>query len=198
MSATRRTPTPEPETGAPSESPLARDADLWMPEVYDELRRLAARYLAREAPGPTLQATGLVHEAYLRLARQGRARWHDRAHFFRIAARMMRRVLVDRYRSRRAHKRGSGLLRITLAPDAAAAEAPEPLDLLALDAALQRLAALDEQQAAVVELRYFAGLTVTETAAALGVSTPTVKRDWALARAWLLMELGAAAGSRGR
>lgn len=162
---------------------------MWIPAVYDELRRLAARYLAREVAGQTLQPTGLVHEAYLRLAGQGRAHWHDRAHFFRMAARMMRRILVDRYRGRHALKRGRGLVRLTLAGDAAGVDGLSPVDLLALDTALQRLAALDAQQAAVVELRYFAGLTVPETAQALGVSTPTVKRDWALARAWLMVEL---------
>jgi RNA polymerase sigma factor (TIGR02999 family) len=168
-----------------------------MPLVYHELRRLAARYLARERGGATLQPTGLVHEAYLRLARQDRARWNDRAHFFRMAAQTMRRVLVDRYRLRQARKRGSDPLRITLA-DAGAEDPAASVDLLALHEALERLAAFDEQQAQIVQLRFFAGLTVDETAEALGISTPTVKRDWAMARAWLEMTLGAEAAPGGR
>lgn len=168
-----------------------------MPIVYQELRRLAGRYLAHETPGQTLQPTALVHEAYLRLARQRRAPWQDRAHFFRVAAKMMRRVLVDHYRGRHAQKRGDGVARITLVDDLASA-GPQSVDLLELDAALERLAALDPQQATIVELRFFAGLTVEETAAALGISTPTVKRHWALARAWLLLALSGQGLADGR
>ncbi len=177
--------------------PQALSADDLMPLVYQELRRLAARYLSRERAGVTLQPTGLVHEAYLRLARQDRARFNDRAHFFRLAAQTMRRILVDRYRGRRAQKRGADPVRITLS-DAGVCDPGASVDLLALHDALERLALLDEQQAMIVQLRFFAGLTVEETAEALGISTPTVKRDWAMARAWLVVTLGPQAGPSGR
>lgn len=186
-------PVDVPRAGGPQQL----SADALMPLVYHELRRLAARYLSRERGGVTLQPTGLVHEAYLRLARQDRARFNDRAHFFRLAAQTMRRILVDRYRGRRAQKRGANPVRITLV-DAGAADPASSVDLLALHDALERLALLDEQQAAIVQMRFFAGLTVEETAEALGISTPTVKRDWAMARAWLVVTLSAQAQPVGR
>lgn len=170
--------------------------DALLPAVYDELHRQAERALRREAPGHTLQATGLVHEAYLRLVDQRRARWANRAQFFGVAAQLMRRILVDHARSRRAAKRGGGEQAVTLgaelpahdgAPGAAGGGAV--LDVLALDDALARLAALDPRQAQVVELRYFGGLDIDETAAALDVSPATVKREWTVARAWLRREL---------
>ncbi len=173
------------DSGAPLE---ATGTERLMPLVYDELRRLAGRYLRSEGPSATLAPTSLVHEAYLRLAGQDRARWQDRTHFFRVAAQMMRRVLVDHYRARRARKRGGGL-KVTLA-EAALVSPPLDLDVLALDHALEELARLDPQQATIVEMRFFGGLTVEETAAALGIGSATVKRDWAMARAWILLAVG--------
>jgi RNA polymerase sigma factor (TIGR02999 family) len=159
-----------------------------LPLVYDELHRLAQHYLRRESPGHTLQATALVNEAYLRLIDQQRSDWQNRAHFFAVAARVMRHLLVDHARSRRYRKRGGGALRVSL--EEADAATPEPaLDLLALDEALERLAAIDERKVLIVELRYFGGLSFEETAAALGLSEVTVKRDWLKARAWLYREL---------
>ncbi len=168
-----------------------RDAlDQLVPLVYDECRRMAARQLARERPGLTLDPTGLVHELYLRLIDQRRASWANRAHFFAIAARLMRRILVDHARARGARKRGGSAVLISL--DAAGGEA-EPddaaADVLAIDRALERLATLDPEQVRIVELRFFAGLTVEETAEALGRSPRTIKREWRLARAWLHQEL---------
>lgn len=163
--------------------------DALLPAVYDDLHAQAARALRREAPGHTLATTDLVHEAYLRLVDQRRARWENRAQFLGVAAECMRRVLVDHARARLTAKRGGGARAVTLT-DAAAPE-DGPVDVLALDDALRRLAALDAQQARVVELRYFGGLNVDETAAALGVSPSTVKRDWAVARLWLRRELAA-------
>lgn len=159
-----------------------------VPVVHAELRRLARRQMRGERVGHTLQTTALVHEAYLRLADLSRMRWQDRGHFYAMASRMMRRVLVDYARTRRMQKRGSG---VTLAPldDAAAATTSRDLDLVALDDALQALAVVDERKAQVIELRYFGGLSVKETADALGVSVETVARDWRLARLWLLREL---------
>jgi RNA polymerase sigma factor (TIGR02999 family) len=161
-------------------------------QVYAELRRQAERAMRREDGGHTLQATALVHEAYLRLADQ-RVAWRSRAHFFGVAAQLMRRILVDHARERHAAKRGGGARVVTL-DDAAAAgagtgSAEETIDLLALHEALERLAALDAGQARVVELRYFGGLGVEETAELLGVSPATVKREWSVARAWLRREL---------
>ena len=164
----------------------AHAASRLMPLVYDELRRLAASYMRRERPGQTLQATALVHEAYVRLIRPGDQPWTGRTHFLAIAALSMRQVLVDRARRRGAAKRGGADQRITL--DDAMLPAPMPdagVDLVALDAALTRLAALDPLQARIVELRYFGGLTVEETAAAVSLSPATVKRHWTLARAFL-------------
>jgi RNA polymerase sigma factor (TIGR02999 family) len=164
----------------------AQAASRLMPLVYDELRRLAASYLRRERKGQTLQATALVHEAYVRLIGPGDRPWTSRTHFLAIAALSMRQVLVDRARRRAAAKRGGDAERLTL-DDAmlAAPEAGETIDLVALDDALNRLAALDPLQARIVELRYFGGLTVEETAAAVKLSPATVKRHWTLARAFL-------------
>jgi RNA polymerase sigma factor (TIGR02999 family) len=162
-------------------------ASQLLPLVYDELRRLAAQRLAHEAPGQTLDATGLVHEAYLRLV--GPAddrRWNDRGHFFAAAAESMRRVLIDSARRKLAQKRGGGLQRQPL--DGVAAPGPDE-ELLALDEALQKLAAADPLKARLVELRYFAGLTGEQAAAALGISPTTADRHWAYARAWLQTEV---------
>lgn len=161
--------------------------DAVAPEVYNELRRLAAVYMRRERPGQTIQATALVHEAYLRLARVGTP-WTDRRHFVAIAARSMRQILVERARARGAQKRWGGLERVTVT-DSLAAAAHEDAMLPALDEALNRLEELDPEQARIVELRYFVGLSVDEAAEALGISPATLKRRWALARAWLFREL---------
>ena len=162
-----------------------------LPAVYAELRRQAARAMRREGEEHTLQATALVHEAYLRLVDQRRAAWRNRSHFFGVAAQVMRRILVDHARGRHAAKRGGGAHRLTLG-DADAA-VPEPaVDVLALHEALERLALLDPDQARLVELRYFGGLSIEETATMLEVSPATVKREWAVARAWLRRELEAA------
>ena len=162
-----------------------------MPLVYDELRRLAASYIRREKPGQTLQATALVNEAYIRLIAERAQNWQNRTHFLAIAALSMRQILVQRARRRHAAKRGGDPQRITLDEQLlpAGRDGPAEVDVLALDAALERLAALDERQAKVVEMRYFGGLTVEETAEALAVSPATVKRHWTLARAWLKREL---------
>ena len=161
--------------------------------VYEQLRRQARRALRREAEGHTLQPTALVHEAWMRLDGQHNASWQSRTQFFAVAAQMMRRILVDHARTRRTLKRGSAPAQITLGAldlDGAASEADgDPIDLLALDDALARLAALDPQKARLVELRYFAGLSIPESAAALGVSAATVGREWAVARMWLRREL---------
>lgn len=163
-----------------------------LPIVYQELRRVAAGYLRRERPGQTLQATALVHEAYLRLLREQQVSWQNRAHFCALAANSMRQILVERARARNAAKRGGGLHRITLDDAIAPAHADDAaVDIDALDEALTRLAALDPQQARLVELRYFGGLTIEETAEVLGVSPATVKRSWVVAKAWLRKELDA-------
>jgi RNA polymerase sigma factor (TIGR02999 family) len=156
--------------------------------VYGELRRQAARALRRERGNHTLQPTALVHEAYLRLAGQRDVEWQNRAHFFAIAAQIMRRILVDHARSRGRGKRGGGRAPVLL-DDALAIAETRDLDLVALDDALSALARLDERQSRVVEMRFFAGLEVEEVAEALGVSPTTVKRDWSLARAWLRREM---------
>ena len=160
--------------------------------TYRELRRIAAAYMRQERTGHTLQPTALVHEAYLRLADQERVEWRDRSHFFGLAAQMMRRVLVDSARERLAEKRGGGQPKLVL--EWLDVEwAPSKLEeILAVDQALERLRELDPQQARIVELHYFSGLTVKETAAALGVSQRTVNRDWAMARAWLRKKLAGA------
>jgi RNA polymerase sigma-70 factor (ECF subfamily) len=156
-------------------------------DVYRELRRIAAAFMRGERPGQTLQATALVHEAYLRLAGAG-APWNDRQHFIGIAARSMRQILVDRARARGAQKRWAGLDRVSLAEALVAAPADDAM-LPALDEALARLEAVDAELARLVELRYFVGMTVEETAAAMNLSPATVKRRWALARAWLFRAL---------
>ena len=163
------------------------DAEALAPLVYDELRRIAAAYMRRERPGQTLQATALVHEAYMRLAGAG-APWQDKRHFVGIAARSMRQILVERARARGAQKRWAGLNRVSLSDSLAVAAEQETM-LPALDEALERLEQFDAEQARIVELRYFAGLSIEETADALGLSPATVKRRWALARAWLFREL---------
>jgi RNA polymerase sigma-70 factor, ECF subfamily len=162
-------------------------AEQLAPLVYDELRRIAAHYMRGERPGQTLQATGLVHEAYLRLATAGTP-WHDKRHFVGIAARAMRQILVERARARGAQKRWAAVDRVTLS-DALAVAAPDAAMLPALDDALNRLEAIDPEQARLVELRYFAGLSIDEAAEALAMSPATLKRRWALARAWLFREL---------
>jgi RNA polymerase sigma factor (TIGR02999 family) len=158
------------------------------PLVYQELKRLAARYLRRERQEHTLQSTALVHEAWLRLIDQNHVHWQNRAQFFGIAAEMIRRILIDHARNRQAAKRGDGALKLTL-DDALAAPDIRDLDLVALDDALQDLAKFDPQQSRMVELRFFAGLSIEESAEVLGVSPATVKREWAAARAWLYREL---------
>jgi RNA polymerase sigma factor (TIGR02999 family) len=159
-----------------------------MPVVYEELRRLAGHYLRLERPGHTLQPTALLHEAFLRLVGQREVVWQNRAHFFGIAAQMMRRILVDHARRKMAAKRDASAYRVELALPEGEAEDREP-ELLALDEALTQLEELDPRQARIVELRFFGGLTVEETAEVTGVSTRTVKREWRTARAWLRSEL---------
>ena len=158
-----------------------------LPLVYDELRRLARRYLQQERRGHTLQSTALVHEAYLRLVDQN-VSWQNRAHFFGIAAQMMRRILVDHARSRSAAKRGDGACRVTL-DEGLVALAERDLDVMALDDALSNLAKIDPQQSKIVELRFFAGLSIEDTSEVLHISPATVKRDWAMAKAWLHREM---------
>ena len=170
--------------------------DRLVPLVYSELKRRAGAQLARERGSHTLQPTALVHEAFLRLVDQRSAQWQNRAQFFGVAAQLMRRILVDHARARAAAKRGGDAVRISFDDAGEAAVSPET-DVLLLNQALERLAALDGRQARVVELRYFAGLTVEEVAAVLGVSQITVKRDWTMARAWLYRELTAGASGAG-
>ena len=165
--------------------PTAREQ--LVPIVYEELRRLAHHHMRGERAGHTLQTTALVNEVYLRLAGIDGLRWRDRAHFFAMAASLMRRVLVDYARQRGREKRGAGLSVVSLDENAVAAR--PAVDIVALDDALAALAAVDPQQSRVVELRFFAGLSVEETAEALGISPATVKRDWATAKLWLYNEL---------
>ncbi len=167
--------------------------DRLMPLVYDELRRLAHRYMSRERPGHFLQTTALVNEAYLRLVNWREVRWQNRAHFFAVAAQMMRRILVDFARDRQYLKRGGGALRISL-DEAASFTEGRGEDLVALDEALTALAEVDRRKGQVVEMRFFGGLSVKEVAEVLKVSEETVMRDWRLAKVWLLRELGGAAG----
>jgi len=159
-----------------------------MPLVYDELRRLARGYLGRERRAFTLQPTALVNEAYLRLLKDRKQDWRTRAQVIGIAATSMRQILIEAARARHAQKRGGELARVTLDEGLVADEA-QTVDVLAVDDALQKLAAIDAQQARLVELRFFGGLTVEESAAALGISPATVKRHWAVARAWLQREI---------
>jgi RNA polymerase sigma-70 factor, ECF subfamily len=159
-----------------------------MPLVYEELRRMAKRHMDRQNPGHTLQTTALIHEAYLRLVDQKETRWQNRAHFFAVAARAMRHILVDYARSRHAAKRGGAAVAVSL-DEAAVASDERASEMVALDDALESLAAIDRRKCQVVELRYFGGLSVDETAEVLKVSRETVARDWRLARTWLLREL---------
>ena len=162
--------------------------DRLLPAVYGQLRNLARRQLGRERHGHTLLATDLVHEAYMKLVDQARVEWQGRAHFFAVASRAMRQVLIDYARKRTAEKRGGDLLRTTLG-DQIFAATYSPEQLLALDQALDRLAELDERLPRVVEMRFFAGLKEKEIAEVLGTSERTIQRDWARARAWLYKEL---------
>ena len=164
-----------------------RAADSLIPLVYDELRRMAAYAMRREADGHTLQTTALVHETYLRLVDQRDADWHNRAQFFGVAANVMRRVLVDHARERLAAKRGGGATRVSL--EQVPGKMDDALDVLALNDALEQLGKIDPLQSKIIELRYFTGLNIDETAAALQLSPSTVKREWAVARAWLRREL---------
>jgi RNA polymerase sigma factor (TIGR02999 family) len=183
----------------PSSDPVSELLSKWRPEerdllqtliplVYAELRRLAHHYLQDERPGHTLQTTALVHEAYLRFQEKGSGRFENRAHFFAMAAQLMRQILVDHARGRRAAKRGGGNQKITL-DDACGLMKGRPVDIIALDDALNGLARLDPHQSRIVELRFFGGLSIEETAEALGVSPATVKRHWFTARLWLYQEM---------
>ena len=191
----------DPDAGAPS-ADITRLLHEWqagdraaldrlIPLVYTELRHIASRHMAREAPDSALQTTGLVNEAYLKLVDQRDTAWQNRGHFFAIAAQAMRRILLDDARRRLREKRGGGAVQIAI--DDVAIPAPDtPLDaadLLAIDRALGDLEQIDPDQARIVELRFFGGLTVEETSAALGVSTATIKREWSTAKAWLYREL---------
>lgn len=160
-----------------------------MPLVYAELRLIAGRHLSRESSGHTLQSTALVHEAYLRMVDQRRVQWQNRAHFFGVAAQMMRRILIDHARQQHRLKRGGAAAMLTLDEATAVTEPAADVDLLALDKVLTSLTAFDERAARIVELRFFSGLTIEETAEVLGVSSGTVKREWSTARAWLYREL---------
>jgi len=174
--------TVSPERAIPAEELIG--------EVYDELRRLAANYVRREQ-AKSVQATELVHEAFMRLKKEKTPRWQNRTHFVAIAAISMRRLLVERARARGAAKRGGAQVQVTLDDGLLAAADQSTIDLVALDRALEGLAKLDPQQARIVELRFFGGLSVEETADALSISPATVKRHWTVAKAWLLRELSA-------
>ena len=163
-----------------------------MPLVYDELRRLAQHYLRLERSDHTLQSTALVHEAYVRLVGRDSPPWQSRAHFFGIAARLMRQILVEHARAHRAAKRGGNAVKLTL-EDATSVAQPVAIDLVALDDALQKLAVLDVRQSRLVELRFFAGLTIEDAAEALELSPATVAREWTIARAWLYREIARSA-----
>jgi RNA polymerase sigma factor (TIGR02999 family) len=164
--------------------------DRLIPVVYTELRRQAARHLGHERPGHTLQTTDLIHEAYLKLVDQKKVRWQNRAHFFAIAAQLMRRILVDHARRRHRAKRGGSGIDLPLEEGLAVAAEKSDVDLLALDEALTRLAGIDVRQGQIVELRCFSGLSIEETATVLGVSLTTVKDDLNMAKAWLRREIG--------
>ena len=174
-----------PAVSSSDDRPDAGDAAV---KVYNELKRLAHAFMRRERPGQTIQATALVHEAYLRLA-DGNKPWVDEKHFLGIAARSMRQILVDRARARGAEKRWAGIDRVSLSESLVGAANEEAM-LPALDEALKRLEVLDAEQARIVDLRFFVGLSIEETADVLGISPATLKRRWALARAWLFKELG--------
>ena len=162
--------------------------DKLIPLVHVELRRLARNYMRRERTGHTLQTTALINEAYLRLIDQKNVHWQNRAHFFGIAAQLMRRILVDHARTKKRAKRGGSDVRVSFS-EATIKAKDQDLDIVALDEALERLAKIDEQQSKIVELRFFSGLTVEETAEVLSISPATVKRDWSMAKAWLHREL---------
>ena len=191
--------TPESSTEPPSTHEITQLLVAWnngdavaldrlMPLVHKELHRIARRYMAAERPGHILQTTALINEAYLRLIDWKNVEWQNRAHFFGLAAQVMRHVLVDFARAQAREKRGGGVLQVSLS-EAAGIDREESADLVALDDALQALEKLDARQARVVELRFFAGLSLEETAEALRVSVGTVRRDWSLAEAWLYREL---------
>ena len=163
--------------------------DRLLPQIHDELRKLAASYLRKERPDHTLQPTALVNEAFLRLVDQRSAKWQNRAHFFGIAAQAMRRILVDHARAHSAGKRGGAVRKVSL-DDANIIGPQVDVDLLALDEALTRLAAMDPQQSRIVELRFFGGLTMEETAEVMRISPATIGREWRMAKAWLSAELG--------
>lgn len=193
-----RNPRPDPRDPGPEPFDVLVDRatrgdkpalETLLPLVYGELRRLAAQYLKNERRGQTLQPTALVHEAYLKLLKDRPERWQNRAHFSAIAAHSMRQILIERARARDALKRGGGQPRVTFDEGLQAAAAERSIDMVALDTALTRLAELDAGQARIVELRFFGGLSIEETAEAMSISPATVKRHWALARAWLAREL---------
>jgi RNA polymerase sigma factor (TIGR02999 family) len=165
--------------------------DKLMPIVYEELRRQASRYLRNERAGHTLQTTALVHEAYIRLIDQQSVQWQNRAHFLGIAAEMMRRILVDHARKHHAAKRGGDAVKLTL-NEGLQVSGERDLDIMAVDEALTKLTALDQRQGRIVELRFFGGLNIEETAEVLGISARTVKRDWTVAKSWIRRELRAA------
>jgi RNA polymerase sigma-70 factor (ECF subfamily) len=167
----------------------AQALERLIPLVYNELHTLASRYLARERQNHTLQPTALVNEAYLKLAGQREVDWQNRAHFYGIAAQLMRRILVDRARYDGRAKRGRDVLSVSIEDVEPSSASIDPVDVIVLDRALSRLEALDPQQGRVVELRFFGGLTIQETADVMRISSGTVKRDWAVARAWLYREL---------
>ena len=162
--------------------------DSLLPLVYDELRRIARHYLQGERPGHTLQSTALVNEAYVRMVAQDFPQWQNRAHFFAVAAQLMRQILVDHARAHRASKRGGNVYKVSLDEAEGQPQATD-LDIVALDDALKNLAEMDPQQSKVVELKFFAGLSIEDTAEVLAISPSTVKRDWITARAWLYREL---------
>ena len=166
----------------------AEALDRLVPLVYDELRNVARRRLQREQPGHPLQATALVHEVYLRLVDVDRLTLNNRTHFFAVAAKLMRQILVDYARRQHADKRGGGVTLLSV-DDVSPTAQPQSVDVLALDEALEALSAIDARQVSVVELRFFGGLDIQEAAEALGISTATVEREWALAKAWLLRRL---------
>ena len=163
--------------------------DDLLPLVYDELHKRARQYLRRERSDHTLQPTALIHEAYLKLIDQNDVSWQNRSHFFAISAQLMRRILVDHARAKHRDKRGGDDIKLPLEEAALAAADEKSVDLIALDEALDRLAAVDAQQSRIVELRYFSGLSLEETAEALSISRSTAARDWAMAKAWLHREL---------
>jgi RNA polymerase sigma-70 factor, ECF subfamily len=160
-----------------------------VPLVYDELHRLATSYLRRERPDHTLQATALVHEAYLRMVNQREARWKERGHFFAVAAGMMRRILIDHARKHKAAKRGGPLTTVSFEDIKFVLTPEQSENLMVLDSLLTRLAAIDPQEARIIELRFFGGLSVEETSEVMGISATTIKREWSVARKWLAREM---------